>query len=133
VTADTLRRALNQNSAEPGADRCYSTAQVCSAIFGGLNEEKLLTQRELTKKYSLENAIVEASVLDRAELTKGFVAIGDALVSRVMASELSREAKEDLLKELSSIPVILTEVAHTQSRLPKRNGARVDENAGLTG
>jgi hypothetical protein len=129
LTADTLRRALNQNSAEPGEDGCYSTAQVCSAIFGGLNEEKLLTQRQLTRKYLLENSIVEASVLNRAELMKGLAAIADAFVSRLMAAtEIPRPLKEDLLGELSRWPVVLEEVARNQSRLPRGNGVRREED-----
>jgi len=58
-----------------------------------LSEEKLATQRPLTRKYELENSIVEASVLNKAALEAGFSQFADAMVHRIAASELSREAK----------------------------------------
>ena len=128
MTSNTLRKALNKNSAIPDADGCFSTKQITDAVFGGLSEEKLLTQRELTRKYSLENQIVEASVLNRAELMKGFAGIADAMVSRIMASELSCTAKEDLLKELAGIPIVLENVAARQSKLRRsKNGQMLEE------
>jgi hypothetical protein len=39
-------------------------------------------------------------------------------------SEMSRSAKEDILKDIASIPLVLMEVAHAQSRLPSGNGKR---------
>jgi hypothetical protein len=77
----------------------------------------------------LENAITAASVLNRAELEKGLAAIADAFVSRLMAAqEVPRHVKEDLLKDLSSWPIVLEEVAHAQSRLPRGKRARHDED-----
>jgi len=70
-----------------------------------------------------------ASVLNRAELAKGLAAIVDAFVSRVMADrELSRTAKEDLLKDLSSWPLVLEQVPGSQTRL-RRNGKHPDDDA----
>jgi hypothetical protein len=56
LTSNTLRKALNKNSAQAGENGLYTTRQICDAVFGGLNEEKLATQRQLTRKYELENA-----------------------------------------------------------------------------
>jgi hypothetical protein len=59
---------------------------------------------------------------------KGLAANADAMTSRIMAANVSRPVKEDLLKELSSVPLILKEVAHRQTRLPRSgNGARHKE------
>src|SRR6516225_1521002 len=128
MSSHTLRKALAKESIVCGADQCFSTSEICRAVFGGLAEEKLATQRQLTRKYQLENSIVEASVLDRAALTKGFAAIADAVSSRIMSSELSREAKEDLLRELATIPIVVEDMAARQTRLPRRskNGEKPD-------
>ena len=94
-----------------------------------MSEEKLRTQRQLTRKLELENEITEGNVLNRAALSKAFAAIADAFVSRVMSVQgLSRQEKEDLLKDLSSWPLALQEVAHAQSRLPRGNGKRPKED-----
>jgi hypothetical protein len=96
-----------------------------------LNEEKLATQRQLTRRYELDNQIVEASVLNRAELEKVLAQVADAIKSRIMSSELSREIKEDFLRDLASVPLILEDVASRQSKLALNgNGKRPngDEN-----
>jgi hypothetical protein len=87
-----------------------------------MHVEKLATQRQLTRKYQLENAIVEASVLNKAALEAGFAQLADAMVHRIMASELDRSAKEDLLRDLSTIPIVLEGVAKRQTRLRVKNG-----------
>jgi hypothetical protein len=72
-----------------------------------------------TRKYQLENQITEASVLNKAALEAGFAQLADAMVHRIIASEVSREAKEDLLRDLAGIPIVLEYVAARQSKLPR--------------
>jgi hypothetical protein len=128
VSMMTLRKALAKNDAEPDAAGLYTSRQIASAVYGGaFSEEKLRTQRQLTKKLELENSITEATVLSRSELMKGLATIADAVSSRIMSAELPRSVKEDLLKDIASIPLVLKEVAHGQSRLPRRNGAHSEE------
>jgi hypothetical protein len=122
TTPDTLKKSLNRVAASPDPDGLYSTGQLIQALYGELHVEKVRTQRALARKLELENDITMASVLNRAELMKGLAAIADAMVSRIMAADVSRSVKEDLLKELSSIPLILKDVAHAQTRLRRGKG-----------
>jgi len=129
LAQNTVRKILHQGGAEPDGNGCFSTEQVVSCLFGDLRAERLRKERELVKKYRRENSITEASVLNRVALSQGFAAIAYAMVCRIMASELSREAKEDLLKDLSSIPVVIKNVARAQTRLPRRaNGQTPEED-----
>jgi hypothetical protein len=126
TTVDTLKKSLNQISAEPDVDGLYTTGQLIQARFGELHQEKVRTQRALAEKLELENSITKGNTLNRSELAKGFAAIADAISARIMASgELSREAREDILRDLSSIPVVIADVARKQSRL-RGNGLAVD-------
>jgi hypothetical protein len=102
LTHVTMRKALAKNSAKPDSDGLYTTKQITDAVFGGLAEEKLATQRQLTKKYELENAITEASVLHRKSLEAGFAALADALKSAVKTSNLDRASQDTFLKNLAS-------------------------------
>ena len=120
---NTLRKGLSQAHVACGSDGCFTTAQICEGLFGVMRQEKIKTQRELTRRYLLENQITEAEVLMRSEVSKGLAMIADAMTSRIMASQLSRSAKEDLLKDLASIPLVLKDVAHGQSRLLNGKGA----------
>jgi len=125
VAKDTLRRRLGDSHEEPGPDGRYTTKQLTSALFGDLYGAKLRTQNEQAEKLRIENEISRAEVLNRAELSKAFAAIADAFVSRVMSVHgLTRQEKEDLLKDLATWPLALQEVAHAQTRLPRGNGKR---------
>jgi hypothetical protein len=124
----TLRKALAKTSAAPDADGLFSTQQVAAAIYGSMHIEKLATQKELRRKLELENAITTGSVLDRAELMKGLAAVADAMVSRIKSADVSRSVKDDLLRELASVPIVLEEVAHRQTRFPHGNGKHPDDD-----
>jgi hypothetical protein len=129
LSTGTLRKALGKNSAAPDADGLFSTRQIIDALYGSMAAERLATQKQITERITLENQITRGQVLNRSELSKGLALIADAMTSRIAASELSRSAKEDLLKDLSSIPLILRDLAHSQSRLPRRNGTQPEEVA----
>jgi hypothetical protein len=104
-----------------------STQQICQGLFGLMHQEKLKTQQQITERTTLENQITRAEVLNRAELMKVMAAIADAFASRVMSVQgLTRQAKEDLLKDLSSRPLALEDVGARQSRLPRGNATRAD-------
>ena len=134
LTSQTLRRSLAKTSATPDADGLFTTKQIVAAVYGAFDQEKLATQKQLTRKYEIANAIAEASVLDRSELAKVLAGIADAMVHRIMASELSRSAKQDLLHDLSSIRLYSTRSrigkprsrADATGRRPTRTGAKTE-------
>jgi hypothetical protein len=130
LAQNTLRKYLHQADCEPDETGCYSTEQLCQAIFGDLRAEKLRKERELTRKYSLEDEVTEGNLLDRNALARAFGTIADAFVSRVMSVQgLSRREKEDLLKDLATWPLSLEEVSDRQTKHSRRgNGQAPDEN-----
>jgi hypothetical protein len=133
MSVNTLRKLLNQASVAPGEDGCYSTAQLLSAIYGRMHEEKLRTQEQLTKKYELANRTAEGNLLDRAALMQGFSQLADALSNVVMADQnLTRESKEDFLRNLASWPVIVDNVAARQSKLRRSKNGQTPEEEQLT-
>jgi hypothetical protein len=124
VSSNTLRKALGKNSAAPDRDGLFLTAQIVASLYGALHQEKVRTQKELADRYTLENQITRAEVLNRAEVARVFAAIADAIKTRIMSSNLSRHEKEDILKDIVALPIVLKEVAHRQSRLSRGNGKR---------
>ena len=115
---------LNKSGAIPDGDGLYSTRQLIGAIFGAIDLEKLRTQEQITKKYQLDNTIVEASVINKAALLKALAQIADSMVHRITASNLARNEQEDLLRDLASIPVALEGVTRAQTRLSKSKGIK---------
>jgi hypothetical protein len=124
----TLRKSLNKSSAAPDKDGLFSTRQIVAALYGALHQEKVRTQKELADRYALENAITRAELLRRSEVERVFAAIADAIKSRIMSSHLDRKEKEDILKDIAALPIVLKEVAHAQSRLSRGNGKRNDDD-----
>jgi hypothetical protein len=123
VAKDTLRRRLGDSHEEPGPDGRYTTKQLTSALFGDLYGAKLRTQNEQAEKLRIENEISRGELLNRRELARVFAQIADAISTRIMScTELPRLAREDILRNLSSWPLALQEVAHRQSRLARGHG-----------
>jgi hypothetical protein len=124
VSRNTLGKALNQVSAVPDEDGLFSTPQLVRALYGELYLEKVRTQREISRKLELENAITTAAFLSRADLENVFSQLADALVGVVKNSNLDRRSQEDFLHNLATGPILVQGVAHNQSRLPRGNGTR---------
>jgi hypothetical protein len=128
LASQTLRKSLAKSSAAPDANRLFSTRQIVDALYGALHQEKVRTQKELADRYALENEITRAEVLRRSEVERVCAAVADAIVARVMSSGLSRHEKEDILKDIASLPIVLRDIGHRQSRLPRGNGKRNEED-----
>jgi hypothetical protein len=126
--APTLRKALNKDRAIPDEGGCYSTKQLLGAVFGAIDLEKLRTQEQITKKYRLDNRIIEASVINKDALLKALALIADSMIHRINASSLTRNEQEDLLRDLASIPIALENVARAQTRLPARSNGDDDND-----
>jgi hypothetical protein len=89
----------------------------------------LRVQRETADRIALENEITRGETLSRAELEKGFSAIASAISARVMScSELPLAARQDILKDLSSWPVVIADTARKQTRFRRaKNGPEPEE------
>ena len=112
-------------------DGLFATRQIVAALYGAFDQEKLQTQAQITRKLELHNALMTAGVLDRAEVTKVLGMIADAMTTRIMAAEVPRSVKEDLLHDLASIPLVLKGVAHAQTGRQRANGKRNGDGNGL--
>jgi hypothetical protein len=99
-----------------GRPRLPHTELAAKAI-ADVNRQRVKAQKELTEKYRLENMITRAEYLKRLDIARGLATVAEAVVSGIMSSDMPRTVKEDVLKNIASLPLILEEVAHAQSRL----------------
>lgn len=125
TTVDTLKKSLNQVSAEPDADGLYTTGQLIRARYGELYQEKLRVHRETADRIALENQITRGETLNRAALEQALVLIADAIKGRIMSADIPREVKEDVLKDIASIQLVPREAARSQTRLQRLNNNRM--------
>jgi hypothetical protein len=122
MSPNTLQKVLNQASVTAGEDGCFSTAQLMSGVYGRMHEEKLKVQQQLARRYELANRVAEGELLNRASITAGLASLADAITCRIRYSKLNRSEQDDLLTELSSIPVIVSDAVSRQAkRQPRRS------------
>jgi len=132
VAKETLRRRLGESHQEPAADGTYTTRQLVTGLYGDLYGARLRYQNEAAEKLRIENEASRGELLNRRELARAFEQIADAMITRIMScTELPRTAREDLLRELASVPLVLEETADRQNRVPrgKRQAADDDDQA----
>jgi hypothetical protein len=91
---------------------------MASQALTALQTEKLKTQKQMTERLRLENALTRGELLRKSEVAKAFAVIADAISTRIMsATELPRTVREDLLREISTWPLALEEATHAQTRI----------------
>jgi len=94
---------------------------------------------ELRRKLELENAITTGSVLNKDALSRAFAELADALSSVVMSDRnLSRESKEDFLRNLSDWPLRLQLLPTSKAgsgtangQNPKGTGAKAEHRPAI--
>jgi hypothetical protein len=102
-----------------------------TGLYGDLYGARLRYQNEAAEKLRIENEVRRGELLNRRALARAFEQIADAMSTRIMScTELPRTAREDLLRDLASVPLVLEETADGQSRVPrgKRQVADVAED-----
>jgi hypothetical protein len=114
-----------------GSPRVTRTRIAAKAIVD-FNRQRTKTEKAREEKLRLENQITRSEYLKRSEIARGLATIVDAVVSRVMAADIDRSVKEDILKNIVSLPLILEEVAHAQSRLAIAKSKKAKAAAGET-
>ncbi len=104
---ETLRRGFRQEGIDADAeDGRFTTAQVCKALFGDLDGEKVRLTRAQADKVEMENRerareLVEVSAA--VELAQRFCFAARQVI---MLSELSEAGKNKILRELNRLKEI---------------------------
>ncbi len=104
INPRTLTARIRKYGIESGKDGNYSTKDICSAVFGDIDSEKLRLTREQADKAAMENAETRgelANVKDLAVVTNRAIAAVKARIDS--ASNLEREDKDKILVELGKL------------------------------
>lgn len=99
----TLSRKLISNEIKPDDDDKYSTKQICAAVFGNIQEERLRKTREEADNLALRNAQMR-NELRPVEVFKQLVSeIILANRQTILASQLEQEGKNEILSNLQAL------------------------------
>ncbi len=100
ISPKTLSKRLRWNGILPGPDGCFSTAEICRAVYGDLDGEKLRLVREQANERELKNEQTRGRLVDaddfRQLLTRGF----SSMLSVINSANLEREDKDKLINAL---------------------------------
>lgn len=101
--ARALAKRIKRGSILPGEDGRFSTLQICQAVFGDRDAEEL-------RKTSAEADLAELKAKERQRLLlkaddvyRFFEGYFIVIRQRILASKLSRQEQDDLLRELQGL------------------------------
>lgn len=101
----TLDRRLAESQQFPGEDGCYSTGQICAAVFGDLDGAKLrraVAEADLAEMERDERA---KKLIDADLVCSVWTEALTNLRAIVMAADLPKVTRAQLIRQLKDIPL----------------------------
>ena len=105
IHSHTLSKRLKSGSIEPGEDGLFGTMDICRAVYGDMEGEKLRDKRldadlkEIEKHQALREWI-PAALVDRV-----WSSLAAEIVQKISALEIPPEKKQELAESLQAIPI----------------------------
>lgn len=101
----TLSARLKARGIEVGVDGKLSTLQICEAVYGDLEGEKILKTREERIKLARENKTADRELLPTPEMIRIWSSVILEYRQRVLYAEIPQTTKEDLLAVLTEATI----------------------------
>ncbi len=112
IDAKTLAKRMRAIGIEKGRDGCYSTKDICAAVFGDIDAEKLREVKERADKLALENAEKRGELVDVRALADAMNRPLAAMRQRIASAvELLPEEREELGRDIQKLYASIFEVA----------------------
>jgi hypothetical protein len=101
INPRTLRKRLKQLDIKPGPGGKYTTKQICAAVFGDIDGERLRLVREQADCQAIENAQARRELINVNELVPRVTAFTSAIRERILSNpKLDENEKDKVLLEL---------------------------------
>ena len=101
----TIANYLAASQAKPGEDGCYSTQEIMSAIYGDMDGEKLRKIRAEADLAEMERDERNRSLIPAPIVEAVWLDVMTNLRGVVLAFEMSKEQRHQLIKLLRAIPI----------------------------
>lgn len=102
VSRPTLSARITQSGILAGEDKRYSTADICRAVFGDIEGEKLRTERHRANLLEIEEQERRGQLLKKTEVYEQIDKLGTELKANIMACNIGEDEKRDILKTMQS-------------------------------
>ena len=103
INPRTLSARIRKEGLLPGKDKLFSTADICRAVFGDMEVERLRKTREEADKLALENDKTRGALVEADKVYKWAEGVFVALRQGILASGLNETEKDELLGELRGL------------------------------
>lgn len=100
IAHNTLADRLRKGGIEPGSDGKWSTAQICSAIFGDLRGEQTRLAKENADARALENEKTRGRLLEAEDVYRHYEGVFVTFRQKTLASSMTDEEKDEFLNDL---------------------------------
>jgi len=101
IDQKTLTGRLTRYGIEPGRDNNYTTKQICDAVFGDIDNEKLRLTKEQADKLEIENAQSRGDLVKMSEIVDVMQRGLQAMTATVMGmTDLQVEHREKIIEQL---------------------------------
>jgi phage terminase Nu1 subunit (DNA packaging protein) len=112
INPRTLTDRIRKYGILAGKDKKFSTRDICSAVFGDIDAEKLREVKERADKLALENAEHRGELVDVKRLAEAMNRPLSAMRSRIASAvELLPEEREELGRDIQKLYASIFEVA----------------------
>ena len=101
IDQKTLTGRLTRYGIEAGRDKCFSTKQICDAVFGDIDNEKLRLTKEQADKLEIENATSRGDLVVMSEMVEIVQRGLQAMTATVMGlTDLPVEYRDKIIEQL---------------------------------
>ena len=100
---ETLRTALRQAGQSSGDDECYSTRQICAALFGDLKAERTGLTRAQRESKELENKKASGQLIDVDDAIAINHKFTFAIRQKILMAPIDDKTKNSILLELQQL------------------------------
>jgi hypothetical protein len=112
----TLGNRLGEIGEVAGPDECFSTRQILKALYGEIYQERLRKIKEEADGFALRNAADRGELIGRRELEAAFLQVALGIKEVIRGSGLTQEAQADVLRQISTIPILIKDQATGRAR-----------------
>lgn len=98
VDKETISKRVTAQGIIAGKDRCFSTAEICAAVFGDIESEKLRSERHKANLLEMDEMERKGVLIQRQTVNEWIDKAGETLKMNIMASNLADEEKREFLK-----------------------------------
>lgn len=103
IAHNTLADRIRKGGFEPGPDGKWSTAQICSAIFGDLRGEQTRLAKESADAKALENEKRRGVLVESEDVYRHYEGVFVTIRQKTLASSMTDEEKDEFLNDLRSL------------------------------